>query len=71
VHLPARIQLFDPAHRPQRTQPNLELIQYAVERMGGNKSEAARQLAVHRNTISNRLRPLGDGGMHNGEARSG
>jgi DNA-binding NtrC family response regulator len=71
VHLPARIQLFDPADRPQRTQLNLELIQYAVERMGGNKSEAARQLAVHRNTISNRLRPLGDGGMHNGEARSG
>jgi DNA-binding NtrC family response regulator len=70
VHLPDRIQLFDPADRPRRTQPSLGLIQYTLQRVKGNKSEAARRLYVHANTIHNRLAATHRREVHKGTGSS-
>lgn len=55
VHLPDKIR------QPRRVERSgseltLGLVEAAVRRAGGNKSEAARQLGVHRNTILRVLR---------------
>jgi DNA-binding NtrC family response regulator len=51
AHLPERIRLFDGsgAATPKLT---LELVEYAIRQSRGNRSEAARRLGVHRNTIA-------------------
>lgn len=58
-HLPRRIRQHDPAKESKQPPLNLELIQRAVEEAGGNQSEAARRLNVHRNTVGRYLGSAG------------
>ncbi len=60
AHLPERIRLFDPesaAHA--RAELTSALVARALREAGGNKSEAARRLGVHRNTVGRYLRSAG------------
>jgi two-component system response regulator HydG len=67
--LPEEIQEWSPASRPsarpleEYTLEEMEryLLERTLERTGGNKSEAARLLNVHRRSIYNRLRKYGMG----------
>lgn len=53
-HLPERLRTFE-ADRGRATKVTPELVRSAVEQAGGNQSEAARQLGVHRNTVARHL----------------
>ncbi|MEM7417901.1 MAG: helix-turn-helix domain-containing protein, partial [Gemmatimonadota bacterium] len=55
VHLPERVRDFDPS---MATDPRLtrSLVESVMDEVGGNQSEAARRLGVHRNTIARYLR---------------
>lgn len=56
-HFPARIQ--DPPEEDGRVQLTPSLVASAVRAAGGNQSEAARNLGVHRNTVARYLSEAG------------
>ncbi len=56
-HLPERVRRARSAWpKPKRASVDPDLIQHAVRAAGGNRSEAARQLGVHRNTVARYLK---------------
>jgi DNA-binding NtrC family response regulator len=55
-HLPDHIREYKPSAEVDRPAVTLGLIESTLRHTGGCRSEAARQLNVHRNTIGNRLR---------------
>ena len=54
-HLPERIRSFDP-EVDRRVRLNAELVHRVLDEVQGNRSEAARRLGVHRNTIGRYLK---------------
>lgn len=60
-HLPERIRMQESSSSGADAASILstELVEAALRRAGGNQSEAARQLGVHRNTIGRYLRAAG------------
>lgn len=59
IHFPARLQEFDPATPEDGAELSAALVLATLKRVGGNQSEAARELGVHRNTIGRYLRQVG------------
>lgn len=58
AHLPQRICEHVPT-KASKPPLSVELIQRAVDEAGGNQSEAARRLDVHRNTVGRYLSSAG------------
>jgi DNA-binding NtrC family response regulator len=58
VHLPERVRNSLSASDP-KTSLTVELVESVLRRVGGNQSEAARRLGVHRNTIARYVRNAG------------
>jgi DNA-binding NtrC family response regulator len=50
-HLPDRIRRFEPTSSERDIELSMGLVEYTLDQVDGNKSEAARQLDAHRNTI--------------------
>jgi DNA-binding NtrC family response regulator len=53
-HLPARLREPEPSEAVNRAPLTVELVEATLRQGQGNRSEAARQLGVHRNTIARR-----------------
>jgi DNA-binding NtrC family response regulator len=56
AHLPRELRTPSPRRRPEDVTP--QIVYRAVRNAGGNKSLAARQIGVHRNTINRKLELL-------------
>jgi DNA-binding NtrC family response regulator len=57
AHLPGRVRTSKPTGLANRRALTVDLVEATLRQVNGNRSEAARQLGVHRNTIGRYLSP--------------